>query len=165
MGRILYTVDGWLSLARNEKGCPYVKCHDGAVAVPLMPNQDILMVEEESPLPGTKRILNFPGGAVESGENPAVAINRELQEEIGFQAAHIELLGVLQAWKYLAARQFVYLAQELTSNPLDGDEDYEMRLVSVPLSNVGHWVTSGKIVDVTSIAALYMVQAFLNTES
>ena len=43
---------------------------------------------------GPRRVcLTFPGGAIEAGELPADAARRELMEEIGCVAQHIESLG------------------------------------------------------------------------
>ena len=45
---------------------------------------------------GTKHLsVEFPGGIVEPGEDPAVAIARELLEETGYRAEMIVPLGIL----------------------------------------------------------------------
>jgi 8-oxo-dGTP pyrophosphatase MutT (NUDIX family) len=61
---------------------------------------------------GTNRVtLEIPGGAVDAGESPAVAAARELEEETGFRAGQLHLLGEVHpnpaflsntCWTYLA---------------------------------------------------------------
>lgn len=73
------------------------KCYDGTVAiyervqrpdyafaVGVLPDQKIMLVEDEQPDRGT--VLTPAGGGVEEGEDPAHAAARELLEETGYQA-------------------------------------------------------------------------------
>jgi ADP-ribose pyrophosphatase len=69
-----------------------------------LPDYALLYVEmEDGRVPmfrqykhGPRRVcLTFPGGAIEDGEQPIEAARRELMEELGCVAAHIESLGAL----------------------------------------------------------------------
>jgi len=50
----------------------------------------------------------FPQGGINAGETPEQAMYRELQEEVGLTAEHVQVLGATQDWlKYRLPRQFV----------------------------------------------------------
>lgn len=62
-----------------------VKYPKGAVAVPVFPNGDILLVRLER-VPRFGSSLEFPRGGVERGEPASLGAVRELAEETGYQA-------------------------------------------------------------------------------
>jgi ADP-ribose pyrophosphatase len=83
---------------------------------------------------GTGRLcLEFPGGAVEPGEDPAIAVGRELTEETGYRAQMIVPLGSLSpnpAFMTNAFHAFVAEGCEYArEQELDENEEIEVRLV------------------------------------
>ena len=79
--------------------------------------------------------VEFPGGVVDRGEDPAAAAARELVEETGFMAGRIMHLGSVSPNPALFKNRFhVYLAEELTptgTQKLDADERLIYQLVPV----------------------------------
>jgi len=55
----------------------------------------------------------------------------------------------------------VYLARELTSSRLKGDEGYEISVEQVPLVGFERLIAAGRLLDARVIAALYMARRFL----
>lgn len=50
----------------------------------------------------------FPQGGIKRGETPEQACYRELEEELGLKAKHVELIGATQHWlKYLLPKYLV----------------------------------------------------------
>ncbi len=157
--------DQWMALCQNERGVLYTRMDDGALVVPLTAEGEILFINEPSPAYG-EMVLYLPGGMVEPGEKPAYAANRELQEEIGYIATHLDYLGVLYpSIKYVECRQHVYLGRGLTASKLQGDEDDTLITVQrVPLSHFESLIAAGRLRDSTVIAALYLARSFLVRE-
>jgi 8-oxo-dGTP pyrophosphatase MutT (NUDIX family) len=71
-----------------------------AVLVPIVlrpGGASVLVTRRAAELPIRGGDLVFPGGGVREGESPAQAALREAQEEVGIQAARVELAGYLDA--------------------------------------------------------------------
>lgn len=76
--------------AREEM--EYIEQPPVAIAVPLLPSGQILLVEQWRPLLN-QTMLECPGGKLEPGESIQDAIRRELSEEVGMVPDRIEPLG------------------------------------------------------------------------
>ena len=84
---------------------------------------------------GTKHLsIEFPGGIVERGENPATAIARELLEETGYQADMIVPLGVLSPNPAFMTNRFhAFIAEGcVLTCPQKLDEHEEIEVMLVP---------------------------------
>jgi ADP-ribose pyrophosphatase len=83
---------------------------------------------------GTGRLcLEFPGGAVERGEDPALAVDRELTEETGYKAEIIVPLGFLSPNPAFMTNTFHAFVAEgcrfVREQSLDEHEEIEVSLV------------------------------------
>jgi 8-oxo-dGTP pyrophosphatase MutT (NUDIX family) len=83
---------------------------------------------------GTGRLcLEFPGGIVEPGEDPAVAVSRELKEETGYEAEFMVPLGSVSpnpAFMTNVFHAFVAEGCRLAGDQrLDDEEEIEVSLV------------------------------------
>ena len=82
--------------------------------------------------------LEFPGGVFEKGENAEAAATRELQEETGYKAGKIELIGKFNPNPAIMSNHvYFFLAQDLAS-PVeqDLDEDEYVEVETVPWKEV-----------------------------
>lgn len=82
--------------------------------------------------------LEFPGGIADEGENPARTAARELEEETGYRAGKLTLLGRVSANPALFKNHFsVYLAEELfQTGEQHLDEDELLNWTELPISEV-----------------------------
>ena len=96
----------------NGSGDPYysLRLLDYVATIGLTPQNELILVRQHRPAV-ERSTLELPAGHVESGESPADAARRELEEETGFTPGRLELLGKLapdtgrlsnSLWCYLA---------------------------------------------------------------
>ena len=98
----------------------------GAVLiVPLLDDDTVLLIREYAA--GTDRYeLGLPKGRIEDGEEVLAAANREIMEEVGYGAGHLQQLATLSmAPGYVGHLTYVVLARNLYPQKNDGDEPEE----------------------------------------
>jgi len=156
--------DPYFTLMADADGVGFIHCGDGVLVVPLTEDGQVLMGVERSPA-FDREVLLLIGGEAEEGEPLEETANRELQEELGWRAERIEFLGELHPFKYLTARQAVFLARELSPSRLPGDELHPLGTRRVPLADCVNLVRRGELHDAPTIAALCLAQAFLQDET
>jgi ADP-ribose pyrophosphatase len=85
----------------------------------------------------------LPGGGVQPGEDPAAAAQRELREEAGFRAAHLEFLT-----RFHPANAY------LTADPLPADDDEFFERALVPFGEALRMVLADEITESYSKVAI-----------
>lgn len=100
----------------------------------------------------------IPGGAVDIGEEPFAAAQRELKEETGFESNNWQSLGAIEPNPaFQSNRCHVYLAKEcvkVAEPQLDPLEELEVD--SIALDEVKSMVKEGRIRHALVVAAFYM---------
>ena len=81
------------------------------------PNVGIILTNQEGRLLWARRIhqdaWQFPQGGIRESETPQQAMYRELEEEIGLAADHVELLGSTRGWlRYRLPERFIRRSQQ-----------------------------------------------------
>lgn len=162
---ILLQKIGYFSIYKDRNGIHYIQTRNGVMCVPINAQSEVIFIEEYAPAVG-ERILSLPAGGIDQGESAESAANREMQEEIGYKATHLNLLGVLRPWtKYLAATIHIFVARELAPSKLEGDEAEIITMFHYPLDDFESLIQQGRLVDSTTIAALYMARSFMLEQS
>lgn len=97
---------------------------DIALAIPL--HHDRLLVARRSSTSHLAGHWEFPGGKIESGEAPADAARRELEEETGLVALTLEHLVVtVHDYADAALRFHAFLARDPTGDvSMDGSREF-----------------------------------------
>ncbi len=66
------------------------------------PNVGIVLANEQGQVLWAKRVgqdaWQFPQGGIRSNESPEDALYRELDEEIGLDASHVQIVGATRGW-------------------------------------------------------------------
>ena len=134
------------------------------MAVPVTNDGQFVMVRQyRFAMQG--RLLEFPAGTVEVGEEPLATVQREIQEEIGYKAATWKTLGDFpNAPGYSDEIIYAYLATDLEKleNPPDGDDDEDIEVVLMDTEALEKAILEGVPIDAKSIAAFYMARAYLS---
>lgn len=130
--------------------------HPGAVVIIPRTSAGNYILLEQFRYALNTTILEFPAGTLEIGEAPSACAAREIQEETGFAAAKWTELGELYPAPGICdERQFVFLAEELSPGTGIADEDEVLKPVELSLEEINAAITSGRLRDSKSIAALY----------
>ncbi|MBI5960354.1 MAG: NUDIX hydrolase [Chloroflexi bacterium] len=132
--------------------------HPGAVAmIPLLPNGDVMLVEQFRAAAG-RVMLEIPAGTLEPGEDPRAAAVRELQEEIGYKPGKLEKLGgEYAAPGYTSEYIHLFVATELEESRLQQDDDEQIDVMTLPLSEALRRIEQGEIEDSKTIIALLWI--------
>lgn len=164
MSKVLYSTE-WITLFSGDNDILYVDLGQGVMAVPITEEGRVIMITEYSTA-FRERVMFLPAGGVEAGESAVEALNRELQEEAGFKAGRFDPLGVVRPHcKYAASEIQLYLARDLQSSRLAGNEPYVIEVETIFLADFETLIESGRLSDSNVIAALYMARSFLEREA
>jgi len=156
----------WLALCRGLHGEPFIRESPGGVLiVPLTDADEVLFIVEPAVTDGSP-VMCLPAGASEEGETPIETANRELQEEIGYRAGALHVLSELRPLaRHAEWRMHAVLARDLLPGRLSGDEQHEIAVEPVLLSQFEELVDAGRLLDSGCIAALFLARRFLEREA
>lgn len=136
----------------------------GSMAVPITAEGQFVLVRQyRFAMQG--RLLEFPAGTVEVGEEPINTIKREIVEETGYRAATWQTLGRFpNAPGYSDEIIYAYLATDLEKLP-DGpqlEEDEDLEVILMDATTLEKEILQGTPMDAKTIAAFYMAKAHLS---
>lgn len=156
----LFTIEAMdLSFSNGEKRTYERMKPSGRNAVMMVPvteQGDLLLVREYAA--GTERYeLGFPKGLIDAGETPFDAADRELKEEIGFGARKLTpLKDVVLAPSYFSSKMTLFIAEDLYSEQLEGDEPEPLEIIRWPLAQAEELLTHLDFCEARSITALLL---------
>lgn len=139
--------------------------HPGAVAVVAVTEHDTAVLVRQYRGALDRWLLEIPAGTRDvAGEPPEATAARELEEEAGVRAAHLEHLAtVANTPGFCDELTELYLATSLTeaATARHGKEEEGIELVEVALDEVDEMVADGRLVDAQTILGLLMARARL----
>jgi NTP pyrophosphohydrolases including oxidative damage repair enzymes len=135
--------------------------HRAVLIVPMLDEETFLLVREYAG--GTENYqLALPKGACEADENSLEAANRELMEEVGYGAHHLEFIKSLTLSPgYMCHSIDVVLAQNLYERSLPGDEPEPLEVIPWQLANIPELLAREDFSEGRSVAALLLVKDLL----
>ena len=163
-----------LSMARRGRW-EYATRNTNRPAVGIVAITDagnVVLVEQYRP-PVGRRVIELPAGLagdIAGSEDEALleAAQRELMEETGYTARRWTELGSGYSSPGLTDESIVlFLAEDLEKHGAGGgDENEDISIHEVPLADVSRWLSQHEgCVDLKLLAALFMVERHLTTES
>jgi 8-oxo-dGTP pyrophosphatase MutT (NUDIX family) len=136
-----------------------IRLHRTAIVVLLDDQDQVLMLWRHRFVPD-RWGWELPGGLVDADEEPADAAARELEEETGYRAGHVEHVMTYQPMPGMVdAEHFLYVGTdpERIGDPTDLSE--AARVEWVPLASAQRMIDVGEIWSAGTLVALSRVLA------
>jgi ADP-ribose pyrophosphatase len=145
-----------LRYASGREGVMDVVEHRGGVTLVAFDHDGLLLLVRQYRHATGRELLELPAGTIDAGESPEACAQRELQEETGYRAGHLERLGgFYSAPGYCDEYLHVFLCRELAESRLDGDEE-AIHVERLPLDEALRRISDGAIEDAKTAAALLL---------
>ena len=160
---------GMLTVKRDEVRLPnghksqreYVE-HPGAVVIVALLANGNVVLEKQFRYPLHDVFIELPAGKIDAGEDVLTTGQRELLEETGYVASQWVKLGHQHPCiGYSNEIIHIFLAQNLTKNAQQLDEDEMLEVFDMPFAECLDMVTQGKITDGKTIAAFFFAEKYL----
>lgn len=133
----------------------------GAAAVALDDDGNVLLVRQLRPAVGA-RVLELPAGLIDPGEQPIDCARRELEEETGYAAGHVEpLVSFYTSPGFTNELIHIFVATGLVLTAVNHDEEEEIELVRLPLSKAIEQVMQAERSDAKTVTGLLAYAARL----
>jgi ADP-ribose pyrophosphatase len=114
----------------------------------------LILLERQYRHAAAQYLYELPAGSLEPGEEPLAGAKRELLEETGYQAKHwTKLVRYFASPGFLGEWMQIFVAEGLTPGDAQPEEDEQIELFAVPLSELLREIDAGRILDAKTIAA------------
>lgn len=143
----------------NEKEYHFatVHIHPTVCILPITPKGEIYLIKQfRYLLEGT--VLGAIAGFIDEGETSLQAAKRELKEEAGIEAAQWELLAKTVVMRSVVHHVVnIFLAKDLEITKQNLQDEEEIEVVKMPISEAVEKVMSGEIYHSSSMTAILML--------
>jgi len=138
-----------------EKTIDYLEQPPVVIAVPVLDDGQIVLVEHLRPILQTT-LVECPGGKVDSGEELAVSITRELQEEIGYTPGKLEYISYCYTSVGSSTEIIhMFVARQLRPHLRKPEDTKRMKIVQMSPEQVLTLLEANQIFDGKTEIALY----------
>lgn len=129
--------------------------HQGSVAIVALDEEDDVLLVNQFRAAVGRALLEIPAGTLEADEEAEACALRELQEETGYVAGHIEELYVFYTSPgFSNERIWLYLATNLEPGSQDMESDENIEVVKLPFGRALEMINLGEICDGKTILGL-----------
>ena len=126
----------------------YLKSPVDAVATVALTSDRHIVLTRQYRHPVRAVIYDLPAGSLAPGEDPLLGAQRELEEETGYRAGRVVLLGRYNQFPgSLKVATHLFFAADLTLAKPNPDEGEELEVVLLPFSDVLEGVLRGEFID------------------
>ena len=147
---------GELELVRHPGAAAVVPCASGPTGA-----DPVILMLRQFRYAAAGPLWEIPAGTLAPGETPEACARRELLEEAGVSAEHVEPLTSIWTTPGFADEVIhLFLATGLTAGTAAPERDEFIEVVPRPLSQVLAGIRDGEIRDAKSIVAILYMAAF-----
>ncbi len=122
--------------------------------VPLLDSKTVVLVQQYRYIQN-EISWEIASGAIDENETPEQAAQRELRQEVGYQAETLELVSIMQSNKSLMRdKGYIFLARGLTLCSEAPDETEEFETAQISITQALEMVKRHEITDCVSIIGI-----------
>jgi len=119
----------------------------------------LILLERQYRHAAAQYLYEIPAGSLDPGEDPLVGAKRELLEETGYKAKHwSKLVRYYASPGFLGEWMQIFVAEGLTPGDAEPEDDEQIELFAVPLSELLREIDAGRIHDGKTIAATLLYE-------
>jgi ADP-ribose pyrophosphatase len=165
-GRIVHLYEEEVRLADGRPALREVVRHPGAVVViPYDRQRDRLVLVRQYRHPAGRIFLELPAGKLDPGESARDCAARELREETGYTAGHLEPFRSLYTCIGFSNEVLhFFLAEQLTAGQACLDEGEHLHTVELSPARAACLLEEGGLQDAKTVAGLYAFLARLASQ-
>ena len=142
-----------------------VETRNAVAIVPVDAQGNVVLVRQYRK-PPEQTLLEVPAGGMDEAEEPEACARRELEEETGYTASHLEpLTSFFMSPGFCTEEMHAFLATGLTAGQPHPDADESIEVVAVPLASIPQMIQRGEIRDAKSIVSLLLALERWNRRS
>lgn len=140
--------------------------HKGAAAIVPVDGDGMVTLVRQYRTALETVMLEIPAGKLDTAaEDPLDCAHRELREETGLKAGHMQFLTrMIPTPGYCTEMVSIYLATELSQHEADPDDDEFLRVERMPLAQAVQRVMRGELNDAKTALGLLMAHQILCKE-
>lgn len=134
-----------------------VECEPCVGVLPFIDDDHVVMVRQHRYVFGEGQRWEMPTGGVKPGESPQEAAHRETREEVGYEAADLQPIGVFYTSKAIMRElAHLFIGRNLSQAEAKPDETEFLEVGVLPFAQVLQMVLASEIRDsMTVIAVLH----------
>jgi ADP-ribose pyrophosphatase len=119
----------------------------------------LILLERQYRHAAAQYLYEIPAGSLDPGEDPLAGAKRELLEETGYKAKHwSKLVRFFASPGFLGEWMQIFIAEGLTPGDATPEDDEQIELFAVPLSELLREIDAGRIHDGKTIAATLLYE-------
>jgi len=153
----------------REAGKTYVRevvRHPGGAAIVACFADATVALVSQYRHPTVRYVLELPAGKLDPGERPEETAARELEEELGIVAGHMEQLTEFYTTPgFCAEKLWVFLATNLRETASRHEEDEIIEAVRLPFARALEMIASREIEDAKTIIGILLAAARLGLKT
>lgn len=145
-----------VKLPNNKKSTRELIEHPGAACILALDENDNVFIVKQYRYPISKIMYEIPAGKIDKNEDPIQCAYREFEEETGYKATQLKLLGIMHpASAYTTEVIYIYLALGTSKGEVNLDKDEFLKFEKIHISKVRNMILNNEITDAkTQIAVM-----------